>query len=492
MISISLCYVFFGFVLLVYGSQVCPFLECFGYLQAARNTFSPIILALPLRIYWFKKNTQNMREPDSNHDTALYSLPWKEFRADLFTWLLIGLFMAASYILYSQSPVLTGFKLFLGCISFGLFGGMLCFLSMEKRIIEFMKEMKTKVAFTPKRFFSVSKKMLFFMITVQGFMVIAILLMVYMDMKHLLSHMDSPDPNIYISVFNEILFAFVVLLLLSLLILGRYSQNLRTILTLQLEVMGDISNGDYDAWVPVVSNDEFGLIAAKTNEMTRGLKERDFCQISFGRYMTPEVSHKILKGEINIEGELRDVTILFCDLRGYTTLVEGSEPGEVVHFLNEYFTEMEQTIKQHKGIVLQYIGDEIEAVFGAPEDLPNHPEMAVAAALEMRKRLKELNERRKSAGKSAIAHGIGIHTGKVLAGSLGSPERLTYSMVGDTVNTASRIQDLNKTFGTDILISEDTKKLIKGKDFNLSSLGKVSLKGKTGDIEVYKIIPDVA
>ena len=488
MISIGLCYVSFGFVLLVYGSQVCPFLECFGYLQAARNTFIPIILALPLRIYWFKKNTQKMGEPDSNHGTALYSIPWKEFRADLFAWLLIGLFMATSYIPYSYSPVLTGFKLFLGCISFGLFGGMLCFLSMEKRIIEFMKEMKAGVAVTPKRFFSVSKKMLFFMITVQGFMATVILLMVYMDMKHFLSHIDSPDPNIYFSVFKEILFAFAVLLFLSFFILSRYSQNLRAILTLQLGVMEDISNGNYDARVPVVSNDEFGLIAAKTNEMIKGLHEREFCQISFGRYMTPEVSHRILRGDITLEGELRDVTILFCDLRGYTTLVEGSEPREVVHFLNEYFTEMEQTIKQHKGIVLQYIGDEIEAVFGAPEDLPNHPEMAVAAALEMRKRLKELNGRRKSAGKSAIAHGVGIHTGKVLAGSLGSPERLTYSMVGDPVNSASRIQDLNKTFGTDILISEDTKKLIKGKDFNLSSLGKVSLKGKTEDIEVYKII----
>jgi adenylate cyclase len=222
--------------------------------------------------------------------------------------------------------------------------------------------------------------------------------------------------------------------------------------------------------------------------MTKGLKERDFCQLSFGRYMTPEVSHRILRGEINVEGELKEVTILFCDLRGYTTLVEGSEPGEVVRFLNEYFTEMEQTIKLHEGIVLQYIGDEIEAVFGAPEDLPNHPEKAVAAALEMRKRLKDLNRRRESAGKSTIAHGIGIHTGKVLAGSVGSPERLTYSMVGDTVNSASRIQELNKTFGTDILVSENTRNLVKGKNFNFSDLGTVSLKGKAREITVYKLV----
>ena len=149
---------------------------------------------------------------------------------------------------------------------------------------------------------------------------------------------------------------------------------------------------------------------------------------------------------------------------------------------------MEKTIKQHKGIVLQYIGDEIEAVFGAPEDLPNHPEMAVKAALGMRQSLKVLNEKREAAGESIIAHGIGVHTGEVLAGSVGSPDRLVYAMVGDPVNSASRIQVLNKTFGTDILISETTKNLIEDKNFNFSSLGRMALKGKSEEIEVYKII----
>ena len=106
----------------------------------------------------------------------------------------------------------------------------------------------------------------------------------------------------------------------------------------------------------------------------------------------------------------------------------------------------------------------------------------------MRKSLKALNERRESSGEIPIAHGIGVHTGEVLAGSVGSPDRLVYAMVGDTVNSASRIQVLNKTFGTDILISETTKDLIKDNDFNLSSLGKMALKGKSEEIEVYKVI----
>jgi len=326
------------------------------------------------------------------------------------------------------------------------------------------------------------------MVTVQLFMVLAVLVMVFLDINHVLAHGYRPGPHIYNAIFREVIFVFAVLIVFSLLILRRYSSNIKKILSIQLGVMEDIGKGNYETRAPVVSNDEFGLIAAKTNEMITGLKEKDVCQISFGRYMTPEVSERILKGEVPQEGELKDVTILFCDLRGYTTFVEEREPKDVVKFLNEYFSEMEQTIKKHEGIVLQYIGDEIEAVFGAPEDLPNHPEMAVAAALEMRKRLKELNKRREAMGKNPIAHGIGIHSGKVLAGSVGSPDRLVYAMVGDTVNSASRIQTLNKTYGTDILISECTRDFIKDKDLNLSSLGKVALRGKSEEMEIFNVV----
>jgi len=443
--------------------------------------------ALPLRIYLFRKNCRNIRKPESGQSSPLYSLPWREFTADIIVWLLIGIVMGGFYVFHLTAPFLTGVKIFLGCLSFGLFGGMLCFLSMEKRIIAFLKRLEADLGISPRKMLSVSKKMLFFMITVIVFMVIVILLMVYMDMNYLITHKESLNPDLYFGVFKEILFAFGVLLLLSLIIFKRYSQNLKAILSIQLDVMEDISQGNYDTRVPVVTNDEFGLIAAKTNQMITGLRERDVCQISFGRYVTPEVSEKILRGEISLEGELRDVTILFCDLRGYTTLVEGREPKDVVLFLNEYFSEMEQTIKQNGGIVLQYIGDEIEAVFGAPEDLADHPQMAVVAAMEMRKRLKDLNRRREMMGKNVIAHGIGIHTGQVLAGSVGSPDRLVYSMVGDTVNTASRIQDLNKTFGTDILISGRTRDFIKEEDFQLSPLGKVTLRGKSEEIEVYQL-----
>ncbi len=487
MISVIITYLLFSVVLIIYGAQVCPFLECLGHVQASVNIMIPVLLVLPFRAYAYRKTEKKLKELPTLGD-SLYVLPWREFRADLVTWIIAGILMAALYLLYFKAPVLTGFKLLLGCISFGLFGGMLSFLATEKRIINLLKTVRIESAQTPKRVLSVSSKRLFFMVTVMLFMMVVILLMVFMDINYLLTNKNVIDADITFSIFKEILFAFVVLLVLSLVILGRYSQNLKSILAVQVDAMENISRGNYDTRVPVVSNDEFGLIAAKTNEMVEGLKERDACQVSFGKYVTPEISDKILKGEISSEGELTEATILFCDLRGYTPFVEKRDPKDVVRFLNTYFSEMEQAIRKFRGIVLQYIGDEIEAVFGTPIPEKEHPEMAVMAALEMRKRLGNLNKNREKAGESPISHGIGIHTGMVLAGSVGSPDRLVYAMVGDAVNLASRIQDLNRQYNTDILISHATKEILRPGKFDLSSLGRTDIRGKTEGVEIFSVL----
>jgi class 3 adenylate cyclase len=365
---------------------------------------------------------------------------------------------------------------------------MLSFLAIERQIIDWLRRLKVSAAPAPEKLLPVSRKMLFFMVTVLVFTVLVILLMLFQDINYILTHKTALGPQIYASVFKEILFAFSILLFLSFVIMGRYSRNMQRVLAIQVDVMKNVSGGEYYAQVPVVSNDEFGLIAAKTNDMISGLRERDLCRLSFGKYVTPEVSEKILKGEISPEGESSEVTVLFCDLRGYTPFVERRDPKDVVKFLNIYFTRMEQAIRKHNGIVLQYIGDEIEAVFGAPIHEPNHPQKAVLTALEMRKRLDDLNKERTRIGEAPIKHGIGIHTGVVLAGSVGSPERLVYAMVGDAVNVASRIQGLNKQFQTDILVSRTTMELLSPGKLKLVSLGQTAIRGKSKDIEVFKVL----
>jgi adenylate cyclase len=144
---------------------------------------------------------------------------------------------------------------------------------------------------------------------------------------------------------------------------------------------------------------------------------------------------------------------------------------------------MEEAIREHHGLVLQYIGDEIEAAFGAPIFREDHAAQAVSAAKEMGRRLDAFNEGLNGSG-LRLAHGIGIHTGDVVAATIGSPDRLSYALVGDTVNVASRVQDLNKHFGTEILLTEATQAEI-GEHFDLRKLPPTPIKGRTGDIQLY-------
>jgi adenylate cyclase len=134
--------------------------------------------------------------------------------------------------------------------------------------------------------------------------------------------------------------------------------------------------------------------------------------------------------------------------------------------------------------VLQYIGDEIEAVFGAPVYREDHPSLAVQAALEMEKRLRDFNKEVEGRGFPPLAHGIGIHTGEVVAANIGSPDRLSYALVGDTVNLASRVQDLNKEMGTEILITEATRAGLR-ETLSLKALPAVRVKGKAQEIQIY-------
>ena len=234
---------------------------------------------------------------------------------------------------------------------------------------------------------------------------------------------------------------------------------------------------------------EVVILSFALGERIRNLRrERDSIRRIFGKYVSDKVCDEILGGKIPLDGESKDVTVLISDLRNYTPLVESTPPKELVRITNLYFEAMVRCIENHKGVVLRFAGDSIQAVFGAPLPIENHPELAVSAALEMRQQLNHVNERLGSEGFSRLNHGIGIHSGKVTAANIGSPDRLSYSLSGLAVNLASRIESLNKQFGTDILVSETTVRQVRAQ-IEVQSLGPVPIRGLKVPLEIFKVMP---
>jgi len=253
-----------------------------------------------------------------------------------------------------------------------------------------------------------------------------------------------------------------------------------------LGLLEKVRKGDFGQRISVLSNDEIGILADAGNDMIIALEERERIRETFGRYVSPEIRDKILEGRIPLNGERTMATVLFADLRGFTPYVEKNSPEDVITSIREYFTIMQRAIRLHHGLVLQYVGDEIEAVFGVPLKCDDHAHAAVLAALEMRKGLEKLNRRRVEKGVMPFSHGIGIHTGEVLAGNTGSEDQPSYSLIGDTVNLASRIQELTKNFDWDIVASEETVNRLKC-PFETQKQSPIAVKGFSEPVSVYLI-----
>jgi class 3 adenylate cyclase len=254
-----------------------------------------------------------------------------------------------------------------------------------------------------------------------------------------------------------------------------------------LDVVHRIRGGDLDAKTALAGRDEIGSLGVALNEMAQGLRDRDRIKEIFGRYVTTQVSQELLTKEITLGGERRRVSLLFSDIRNFTSMSEAMTPEQIIAFLNEYFSEMVEAVFEQHGVLDKFIGDGMLAVFGTLDERGAHERRAVLAALRMKARLAKLNGERAMVGQSPIAIGIGIHTDEVVVGNIGSRKRLEYTVIGDGVNTCSRVEGLNKEFGTTILITDATYEPVRD-EFECRAMPEAPLKGKTKAPRVFEVL----
>ncbi|HEY4489568.1 MAG TPA: adenylate/guanylate cyclase domain-containing protein [Candidatus Paceibacterota bacterium] len=217
--------------------------------------------------------------------------------------------------------------------------------------------------------------------------------------------------------------------------------------------------------------------------------EKRFIRSSFQYYLTPEVVSELIEHpeKLSLGGERREMTILFSDIRDFTAISERLSPHELTRIMNEYLTAMTDIIMEHRGMVDKYIGDAIMAFWGAPLDNPEQAADACRAALHMSQRLTELNIQWKAVGSPELAMRIGIATGSVIVGNMGSSRRFNYTVMGDEVNFASRLEGLNKVYGTECLVSEATKSVSSSPELFFRELDRVRVKGKQEARAIFEL-----
>jgi adenylate cyclase len=249
----------------------------------------------------------------------------------------------------------------------------------------------------------------------------------------------------------------------------------------------EIRRGNLQHRTRVDRDDEIGFLTYSFNEMVEGLEERERIRDTFGRFVSNDVAEAVLGGQVPLAGSRREVTILFQDIRGFTGLSENLDPAKLLELLNRFFTEVVAAVESQGGVVKQFLGDGVMALFGAPQAYPDHAERAVRAALEIVKRVHALNQDLDSTGSSPLRIGVGIHTGTVVAGLIGPDNRVEYGVVGDAVNLASRIEAMTREVNATVLVSRAVATQL-GESFQLGRTAVLPVRGRTQTVEVVEVL----
>jgi class 3 adenylate cyclase len=252
-------------------------------------------------------------------------------------------------------------------------------------------------------------------------------------------------------------------------------------MTILLDAMARVDRGDLSTRAPVISDDEFGSLTRRFNQMVSGVEDRDRLRRAFTYFVPESVAATLIADKGAITPQEREATVLFTDIESFTEIASRLAPREVLAMLNDYFAEVAKIINAHGGVITQFQGDAVLACFNLPVADPAHARQAVEAALEIRKRTEEAGFH----GGVRLRSRVGVSTGVVVGGMVGGGERLGYTVHGDTVNLAARLEALNKARGTRILLSARTAELVGGA-IPLRDLGQVAVRGFSAPVQLFE------
>ncbi|MDM8569312.1 adenylate/guanylate cyclase domain-containing protein [Thiotrichales bacterium HSG1] len=447
----------------IYGKIVCPFIDSVTIIQLAMSLGIVTVFHLILREILFNLSYQ----------TPKISLARFGFYLSIISWIITGIIaMIVHGIIYPTFPLGSHIKLMVGYWALG--AGMLA--QLEYAMFERHIRKCCLQQYTSDR---LAKRLL------ESFMVFTIVPTMAM---FLLVARYIYEGIITIGVGIEILFLSLFLVCIALIVARYWGKTLQEDTDNILQGLSNIGGGHFDTTLNVKRADELGQVAYYINDMAHGLGMREKIKEAFGRFVSPEIAEKFIQDyvqdgkTVKMGGERTEVTILMCDLRNFTPLSETLNPVELTELLNAYFSEMVTVIRSNNGMVDKFIGDAIMAVFGINKTEENHCELAVQAAISMRKSLEDFND--KHPNLPTLQNGVGIHCGEVVAGYIGSVDRLEFTVIGRAVNIAARIESQTKSPNPPILFSQEVADRI---SLPLIKVGMAQLKGVEQAVSLFSV-----
>ncbi len=460
-----------------FGVQVCPHLLQLGMLHVLRLLGVWFFFAVVARTLLLKPLVDG---------APPLAQPARQLWLDLGCFVGAGVaFMVFDHFFYGY-PWNSGARIVVGCLTLGLFAGLDTALQRERAVLLQRKAATTTADVVVEGgFFSLSRKFAAVSLALFTLLTGDLLLLGLKDVADLITADVNKTSQRELMIESVVALAVFIPLLVNLVV--SFARNLRLFLDNQREVLEAVASGRLDVAVPVASKDEFAVIASRTNQMIAGLRERKRIQELIGKLVSPAVAERLLASTdgFKLGGSRRKVVVLFSDVRNFTARTESADPEQLVRDLNAYFTEMVDCVHVHGGVVDKFIGDGLMAIFGL-ESFDGAASQAVLSAREMHRRVERLNQ---TVLKEPIHIGIGIHAGEVIAGTIGSPDRLEFTFIGDAVNAAARIEGLTKELGASPLVSQDVKDALSGEPSTWGWLaaGEQALKGKAHKLALFKL-----